>query len=283
MRYFDRSVEMTSGFETDYVRIIYYDIPHTYNENYRSYEYHRVCSIIEGRRQVTINSGKTFEYDREDFIILPPESTVKMRITVPTRALVLEFSDRLIEHTRNYVESELEIPEDLLNFDSVYRQPTDCISHEFDQITQLAMGKTVGKELLVDLHAQKMAYTLLSQAGAQNILLRQNSNQIVRAINMMHSHCDEGISLVDIAHSLGLSSALFSMKFKKVTGFCPSQYFARIKMAKSKELLKHMSVTDTAYSLGYNNISHFITLFKKNYGRTPKQHQLKTARPDIAS
>jgi AraC-like DNA-binding protein len=37
--------------------------------------------------------------------------------------------------------------------------------------------------------------------------------------------------------------------------------------------LKEKNVTEVAYDLGYENISHFISQSKKKYGYTPKQHQ----------
>ena len=49
----------------------------------------------------------------------------------------------------------------------------------------------------------------------------------------------------------------------------------RLKLNEAKNMLKFKNVTEVSMALGYDNISHFIKLFKKYYGITPKQYFLK--------
>ncbi|SCP94824.1 Helix-turn-helix domain-containing protein [Anaerobium acetethylicum] len=71
-----------------------------------------------------------------------------------------------------------------------------------------------------------------------------------------------------------MSPSNFSQQFKLITDQTPKEYMTRLRLMKAKQFLKNLSVTDTAYELGYDNISHFIRLFKQEYGMTPKQYQL---------
>ena len=43
----------------------------------------------------------------------------------------------------------------------------------------------------------------------------------------------------------------------------------------SKRMKAAKKMEKSAYDLGYENISHFIKLFKKKFGLTPKQYSLK--------
>lgn len=266
---------MTNGFETDFVRLIYYDIPCHFRDKYRSYEYHRVCSIIEGVKNVKINTGDKFTYDSSEFLLLPPESTVEMEINVPTRALVLELSDHLIDNVSKRVSAEREIPDDFARTSIIYRDSIAAIRSESQEIIALAMGKNRDREFLVDLYVQRMVYNLLTDMGTRVILLQNRNNPIVKAIALMHTHCTSGITLAEIAYTVNMSTSLFSLNFKKVTGTTPLRYFVGIKLEKARELLRHESVTDVSFDLGYNNISHFIRLFKEKFGLTPKKYQLK--------
>jgi AraC-like DNA-binding protein len=56
-------------------------------------------------------------------------------------------------------------------------------------------------------------------------------------------------------------------------GITPKEYITNQKLAQAKEMLKNQNVTEVAYDLGYENISHFIALFKAKYGITPKQYK----------
>jgi AraC-like DNA-binding protein len=84
-----------------------------------------------------------------------------------------------------------------------------------------------------------------------------------------------GIALAEIAYAVTMSTSLFSLNFKKLTGITPLRYFIGIKLEKARELLRHQSVTDVSFDLGYSNISPFIRLFKKKFGLSPKKYQLK--------
>jgi AraC-like DNA-binding protein len=83
------------------------------------------------------------------------------------------------------------------------------------------------------------------------------------------------LSIKKIADDLGMSEANFSQRFKKIIGINPKEYLTRLKMKKAEAIIAHESVTDTAFDLGYENISHFIENFKAVYGITPKQYKKK--------
>ena len=60
------------------------------------------------------------------------------------------------------------------------------------------------------------------------------------------------------------------------TGISPVKYMHALKMSRAKELLIRMSVTDTAFELGYETPSYFIRIFKDHFGYTPKKFQQAT-------
>ncbi|MFC5080729.1 helix-turn-helix domain-containing protein [Vibrio thalassae] len=63
------------------------------------------------------------------------------------------------------------------------------------------------------------------------------------------------------------------ISIKAATKLSPKQYITQIRLESSKRNLSKLSVTDAAYEAGYDNISHYIRLFKNTYGLTPKQYQ----------
>ena len=92
---------------------------------------------------------------------------------------------------------------------------------------------------------------------------------------MMRDSICEKITITDIAQKLNMSVSNFSSKFKNEVGISPNIYLRRLKLNEAKNMLKFKNVTEVSMALGYDNISHFIKLFKKYYGITPKQYFLK--------
>lgn len=54
-----------------------------------------------------------------------------------------------------------------------------------------------------------------------------------------------------------------------------SEYITKRKISKAKELLKtkNLSVIQVSLAVGYDDVSYFIRIFKKQTGMTPKKYQ----------
>ncbi len=275
MNRFDRNIELCDGLETDFIKVLYYEFPDYYKDIYRSYEYHRVCTIIEGSKYVEVDNMDSFVYDENQFIVLPPESTVSMEIATPTKALVLEISDKLIDDINRKVRLDLELNSDPLRIDDqpVFKKNSEFIRDELNKITAMALSSLSNREFLIDLYAQEMTYKLLNCMGSCMVIHGGTDNPIGKAIDMMKISAESDIDITGIARSLGMSPPQFSMKFKKITGLSPNAYFTNIKLNEARKMLKSLSVTEVSLNLGYDNISHFIRLFNEKFGITPKQYQ----------
>jgi AraC-like DNA-binding protein len=271
---FNRSLELMNGFETEYIKILYYDLSPNYQGTYKSYEYSRFCTILEGEKELTLNNKKQFKYDEDGFILLPSNSLVDMKINKPTKALVLELSDDIIKNVCEKACLSLDLDTTTSSLDELFiGENKSFISKNMLDIVKAYTTMTRHQEFLIDLYAQELVYHLIQQKGTHYILNNDYKNPINQAIHFMNQHVDMAINIKEIAHSLNMSESNFSNLFKKIIGICPKDYIKNLKLTKAKDYLKEQSVTETAYNLGYENISHFIKLFKTKYGQTPKQYK----------
>lgn len=275
MNNFGRKAELAHGLETDYLRVLYYDFNSKYNGDYKSYENTRLCTIIDGEKKVKINNGNVFTYSSKELTILPPNSTVNFEINAPTKAVVFEIYDSLIDSIARKVSFEYET--DLnrnINKHILYEKVNPVVHNCIERILNTCLSSEKNKRFLVDLYAQEMAYNLIKIKGVHDILKVDSKNFIHIAIKMMKENISEGITISGIAYALNMSPANFSAKFKKAIGVSPNEYFKNLKLLEAKERLKEKSVTEVVYDLGYENISHFIGLFKDKFGMTPKKYML---------
>lgn len=276
MNNFDRKTELADGLETDYLRVLYYDFDSKYKCDYNSYEHTRLCTIIDGEKRVKINNDNSFTYNNKEFIILPPNSTVNLEISTPTKAVVFEIYSKLIDSVTEKV--SIEYDTDLncdINQGILYDKVNPVVHNAIDRILNTTLSNEKNKEFLVDLYAQELTYNLIKIKGVHDILNVNSKNFIHLSVKMMKDNISKGITISEIAYSLNMSPANFSAKFKKVMGVSPNEYLKNIKLLEAKKRLKKKSVTEVAYDLGYENISHFIGLFKERFGMTPKKYMLK--------
>lgn len=130
-----------------------------------------------------------------------------------------------------------------------------------------------GETLLPDCY-EKAASTVAS--SAPDILANQNKSSIL--VSAIKEYIDQQydsnrISLEEVAGQFRKNPAYISKVFKKETGFNFSDYITQKRMARSKILLKDMSlkIYEIAQMTGYADVSNFIRVFKKHCGMSPNE------------
>ncbi len=137
------------------------------------------------------------------------------------------------------------------------------------RLSQLPQGLTPLKilEFLTLLLDADEAHSLARHlAGFQNPSSR-NLRQL------MEAHYDKPLTLADFASLSGRSLSSFKRDFERYFESTPRQWLIQRRMAKAQQLMQKdsMNVTQVAFEVGYENVSHFIKAFKKHYQVTPKQ------------
>ena len=81
------------------------------------------------------------------------------------------------------------------------------------------------------------------------------------------------ISLDELAYLSGRSLSSFKREFQDIYGEPPARWIREKRLSKAHEMLRssNLSVADVAYSLGFENPTHFSRIFKQQYGYAPSQ------------
>ncbi len=95
--------------------------------------------------------------------------------------------------------------------------------------------------------------------------------QITSARDYLVSDLSNAPTIDWLAKQVGLNQSKLKKGFKKVFGKSIYAYFLAERMSKAKQLLVDNSVTETAIIMGYSNISHFSSAFRKQFGVLPKE------------
>lgn len=113
----------------------------------------------------------------------------------------------------------------------------------------------------------------LKHLSAQGIGLpapadRRRLAEAYRRIQRDYAHCG---TVRQLAQSVGLSEKRLQSGFMALYGRSVHACLAQARMDAAANLLaRGCSVTETAYSIGFASLSHFIKAFKAHHGATPK-------------
>ena len=87
--------------------------------------------------------------------------------------------------------------------------------------------------------------------------------------------CDPNISLISVAHHVGMSPAHFSTVFSQAMGHSFISHLTALRIERAKTLLATtgMKLSDIAMEIGYNEPNYFSHVFRKVEGMTPKEYR----------
>lgn len=79
------------------------------------------------------------------------------------------------------------------------------------------------------------------------------------------------ITLEELAYLSGRSLSSFKRDFQSIYGETPAKWIREKRLSKARQILQssRMSVADVAYSLGFENPTHFSRIFKERFGSSP--------------
>jgi len=123
----------------------------------------------------------------------------------------------------------------------------------------------------------KIAAQHLSITSNQIVIQEQNSEPpaILRAKEYIKANQAEPLSLGKVAKSVNMSMHYFCKSFKKSTGINFTEYLARVRVEKAKNLLlnPNLRISEIGYEVGFQSLTHFNRLFKRILGKSPTTYR----------
>jgi transcriptional regulator GlxA family with amidase domain len=92
---------------------------------------------------------------------------------------------------------------------------------------------------------------------------------------MQNKLSDHDVSMQTLANMLGMSQRNFNRRFRDATNLSPLKYLQSQRFNQARELLQNtnLSISEIAYRVGYNDVSHFSKLFRQFSSTTPKEYR----------
>jgi AraC-like DNA-binding protein/ligand-binding sensor protein len=98
---------------------------------------------------------------------------------------------------------------------------------------------------------------------------------VTRAKQFIARNQNGAICLAMVAKAVNTSTFYFCKLFKRATGLTFTDYVARVRIEKAKTLLldPNQRVSEVAYDVGFQSLTHFNRVFRKIVGRSPTSYR----------
>jgi len=169
----------------------------------------------------------------------------------------------------------LEVPS-AAGFEAIARQLTDwgvpmdlkSLEDAYYHSRVLSKDQYAGLIRLLEIFAQQLS------AAANRIMVQDAETEppmIRRAKAYIAGHYGDPVDLDEMARAMHVSTFYFCKMFRKVTGLTFTDYLGRVRVEQAKNLLlnPHLRVSEIAYTVGFQSLTHFNRIFRKTTGEAP--------------
>ena len=154
---------------------------------------------------------------------------------------------------------------DLKKVEEAWFQSRVVSRHQYDSILRLL---TIFAQHLSALSNQLMVQEDNAESPA-----------ITRAKVFIADHFGDELSLDEVAKAVNMSAFYFCKMFKKATGMTFTDYLARVRVEKVKNMLlnPHKRISEAAFEAGFQSLSQFNRVFRKIAGESPSAYRQRVA------
>lgn len=152
---------------------------------------------------------------------------------------------------------------DLKRLEEAYFQTRVVTRKQYDSILRLL---TIFAQ-----HLSTLSNRLMVEKAAEEL------PAVARARVYIAERYSEELSLSEVAHAVNMSAFYFCKTFKKSTGMTFTDYLARVRVEKVKNLLlnPHKRVSEAAYEAGFQSLSQFNRVFRRIAGEAPTAYRMQ--------
>lgn len=238
----------------------------------RTLNHHELILVCNGKGNYQINE-KQYPIKKGMLLIISPDEpySIEMDGRVPAGFLTVHFSYAGIAFLDGKwnINDKMRIPfgQPVLELKDTY-----SIEEQFKKLVDCWNDKLPGYEFTARTRFQQLIIDIMEDRNKQ-FQSDGTSLKVEKIIQYMHQNINTRITLTELSGLVHMTPSYMSRTFKERTGYTIIDYFNKLKIDKSKELLieGNKKVKEVAQELGFADEFYFSRMFKKSEGITPSK------------
>lgn len=183
------------------------------------------------------------------------------------------------EMVKVFFQTDLSIKTFQNNFDTVKVSIEPLMKSFIDSISYMLDNPNLVDENLIITKLKELLLLLSKSEKASSINEFVNSLFVPHEYNfneIIQQNLYSNLTLLELSHLCGMSLATFKRKFTDYYKEPPAKYLLQKRLEKSIQLLGHKTniISEIAYDCGFETISNFDKVFKKQFGKSPSEYRL---------
>lgn len=265
--------------------IAFYHVEKTHPRYHMPYHWHTECEIIHilsGSFLLTVNSHLYSLTEGDIAFIQDGMLHGGTPVDCVYECLVFDMKLLLKDNHICYRQLDAIMHHELL-ISSILPSNDTALSDTAANLFQAMREKYTGYEFAV----QGYLYVLMGIILSRNLYTAKSNQekhmayrlkQLKQVLRYIEEHYSEDISLEDLASIAGMNPKYFCRFFKQITQKTPINYlnYYRIECAREQLSTTDCTITEAAFQCGFNDVSYFTKMFRRQMGMTPMQYLKQT-------
>ena len=242
----------------------------------RTLQHHELIYTCDGRGSFRIGD-KQYPVKKGVLLYIPPNTPYSIEVNekIPSGFLTVHFSyaDVVFSDGKwNVVETTSTLP----LHPAQELQDAIPVEEQFQKLVDCWNAKLPGYEFMTRTMLQQLLITI-TQTASKSSRNYAASLKVEKIIQYMHQNLNGKITLSELAKFVQMTPFYMARTFKTATGYTIIEYFNKLKIDKSKELLieGNKKVKEVARELGFVDEFYFSRMFKKAEGINPSEFSSK--------
>jgi AraC-like DNA-binding protein len=236
--------------------------------------------MLKGKKVMHLGHDKGFDFlpgqsvilnSHEQMVIDFPEAEEAN----PTRCIALTLSSDLIQRTVERANDQFTLLDGAswsLDYSNYFLSNDDNLDALVRRLMYLYMEDVYGKKVLTQ-HGLEELVLRIMQTQARQMLLSDDSpgrHRLGEVLQFIRRNLCENLSIDDLARRSYLSRPQFFRVFKQEMGITPVELVNKERLRYAKRiLLESRDISQACFAAGFNSLSYFHRIFKKEERKTP--------------
>lgn len=245
-------------------------------------------AMLRGKKVMNLFGNQRFDYLPGESVVVPSQEEMlidfpEATFDTPSQCIALLIDEQDIKDTLNILNEQFTKTEKhdkwALDIQQFHIQNSFEISKTIDRLIHISKENNSSKDIFANMAVKELLIRLM-QTQARNTIFNDyqkhaSSNRFAFVVKYIKENIANNIKIEKLSNMACMSRPHFFRSFKQEFGITPVEFIIRERIDGAKKVLNepNSSITDAAFRTGFQSISYFCSVFKKQEGITPNDYK----------
>ncbi|GAB3011271.1 AraC family transcriptional regulator [Spirosoma pulveris] len=287
-RKLEQEVENRTAYTIDTAELNIYETQHVAEKVELTFTSPVLASMIRGKKVMHLPGTPSFDFLPGESVIVPGDETMcidfpEAQVQNPTQCLALAIAPDKVRQVTDLLNDRTPLIDTQQGWQFGQHNfflTNDVPIHQLiARLVYIFTENNRAKEVFANLIIQELVVRLM-QTQARTLLLSPetafaNVNRLAHVAQYINKHLHRSLQIKELADEACMSEPNFYRTFKQTFGMTPVDYINQQRLALASQLLRttNRSLDDISMECGFNNLTYFMKLFRREIGASPTQYR----------